>query len=312
METILFYRDFRNFSGGHLKVWDYFVHVRYSDKYKPQIFFSRESIWDENNPWMEIREHVLSNWDGRNADILFLAGLDWLILPEVDRQALDRPIINLIQHVRHSHKADPRYGFLRHRAIRICVSEEIKQALEATGQCNGPLFFIPNGLESSKFPALVNEQNKACDILIAGLKNPELAYKLKQALEPLGKNIKILTSLIPRNLFLDELNHAKITVFLPHEEEGFYLPALEGMALQTFVICPDCIGNRSFCLDRYNCLCPRHTLDDILDSIYRSLSLPRQERQKILLSAREISERHTLWNERRAFLQVLENIDQIW
>jgi glycosyltransferase involved in cell wall biosynthesis len=54
---------------------------------------------------------------------------------------------------------------------------------------------------------------------------------------------------------LNWINQAKITVFLPYRDiEGFYMPALEGMALGTLVVCPDCIGNRSFCLPGYNSL----------------------------------------------------------
>jgi len=52
-------------------------------------------------------------------------------------------------------------------------------------------------------------------------------------------------------------------VFLPNQKEGegFYLPALEGMAVGTLVIFPDCIGNRSFCLSGYNCFRPDYTTE---------------------------------------------------
>ena len=41
---------------------------------------------------------------------------------------------------------------------------------------------------------------------------------------------------------------ARVTVLVPNPKEGFYLPALEAMALGTIVVCPDCVGNRSFCV----------------------------------------------------------------
>ena len=40
---------------------------------------------------------------------------------------------------------NPLYTFLKHRAIRICVSQEVGQMLWASGQVEGPLFVIPNG-----------------------------------------------------------------------------------------------------------------------------------------------------------------------
>ena len=36
-----------------------------------------------------------------------------------------------------------------------------------------------------------------------------------------------------------------MTLFLPNQREGVYIPGLEGMALGTLVVCPDCVGNRS-------------------------------------------------------------------
>ena len=47
---------------------------------------------------------------------------------------------------------------------------------------------------------------------------------------------------------------ARVTLYLPNRLEGFYIPALEGMALGTLVVCPDSVGNRSYCRDGENCL----------------------------------------------------------
>ena len=33
------------------------------------------------------------------------------------------------------------------------------------------------------------------------------------------------------------------------------------------VICPDCIGNRSFCHDKYNCIIPPYSVSEILETI---------------------------------------------
>jgi hypothetical protein len=43
MRTVLFYRRYRRFHGGHLKVWDYFSHVLASPEFTPRIEFSLRS-----------------------------------------------------------------------------------------------------------------------------------------------------------------------------------------------------------------------------------------------------------------------------
>ena len=48
---VLFYRDFKRFTGGDLKVWDYFNHVRSSPRHSAHVRFSAESVWDATNPW---------------------------------------------------------------------------------------------------------------------------------------------------------------------------------------------------------------------------------------------------------------------
>ena len=75
--TVLFYRDFRGFTGGHLKVWHYFNHVRHSIRHQPLIAFSADTVWNDTNPWLPIRDQALAAWDAEQADVLFLAGMDW-------------------------------------------------------------------------------------------------------------------------------------------------------------------------------------------------------------------------------------------
>jgi len=298
--NLLFYRDFRGFTGGHLKVWDYFNHTNQSKLYQPQIYFSPETTWD-NNPWLNVSAN--KTWQPEQADCLFLAGLDWDALAENP----EIPIINLIQHVRHAVPTDPRYIFLQNKAIRICVSEEVTEALQASQQVNGPIFTNPNGIDIQPLP----EVNHSYDLLIAGLKQPDLAKKLSDFLAL--KNIKILTHQLPRTEFLTTINQAKITVFLPSTyDEGFFLPALEGMALNTMVICPDCIGNRSFCKHNFNCLMPDYTFDGLVAMINLALSMPKVNQQIILANAKQTSEKYTIIKERQKFLDILDNISQIW
>ena len=73
-KVVLFYRDFRRFSGGNLKIWDYFNHVAHSPQHVPRIWFSKETVWDESNPWLRERSFVVESDTQPSADILFLGG----------------------------------------------------------------------------------------------------------------------------------------------------------------------------------------------------------------------------------------------
>src|SRR5437764_8009277 len=91
---VLFHRDFRRFTGGHLKVWNYFNHVRASDGYEPRIAFTSESIWDETNPWSNSGEYIVE-YNPETANVLFLAGSDWKRLPLSAVNEFSKPVINL-------------------------------------------------------------------------------------------------------------------------------------------------------------------------------------------------------------------------
>jgi hypothetical protein len=109
--TVYFYRDYAGFTGGHLKVWNYFQHVKSSDQFDAEIFFTPQSSWI-NNPWHEFKEQCLTEWNPIKADILFLAGMDWLALTEQQRLSPPAPVVNLIQSVRHADKDNQLFDFL--------------------------------------------------------------------------------------------------------------------------------------------------------------------------------------------------------
>ena len=311
IKKVLFFRDFKGFSGGHLKVWHYFNHFNH-EKYTPCISFSQDSLWDTSNPWLPIKSKVLSPLDKRDPDIIFLAGLDWLRKDEIKNYSDTTPIINLIQHVRHSHPDTALYSFLQNKAIRICVSEQVTKAITQTGQVNGPIYTIPNGIDLQQLPLPIPFKDRTIDILIAGLKQNQLAQHLYDSLEPLNKRIVVLTKKIPQTDYLTLVSQAKIAVFLPHFEEGFFLPALEAMFMETLVVCPDCIGNRSFCLPEYNCLLPQYTFDDVLNAINTALSLPENVKQQLLSNAKLTASKHSLVAERKEFYDILNNLSDIW
>lgn len=303
---ILFYRDFQGLTGGHLKVWHYCCNVQQSQRFSPSIFFTPASLQDESNPWFGIHPSPLLGWNPNLASILFLAGLDWLAVPETP----PCPVVNLIQHIRHGDLADPRYSFLSRRAIRICVSEEVTESIVSTGKVNGPVFTIPNAIDLETFPSPAQVRN--IPLLIAGLKNPVLAEELAARFRAAGLIALCQTGFLPRSDFLDLLGRSETVAFLPMSKEGFYLPALEGMAMGALVVCPDCIGNRSFCIDAYNCFRPEYTIDAIEQMVWSSLAMIPIERETMLHEARQEVNRHSLSQEREAFLAILDNLASIW
>jgi hypothetical protein len=256
-----------------------------------------------------MRAQCLADWRPEQADALFLAGLDWQAVPEPLRQAPPRPIINLIQGIRHASPGDLRHPFLKYRAIRICVSREIAEALR--GQANGPVLLNPNGLDLGPLPPQAGR--RGIDLLVVGYKEPELARKLKTALAGTVANLQVLTQALPQAVFRERLAQAELTLFLPYQAgEGFYLPALEGMALGTSVICPDCIGNRSFCLPGYNAWRPEYTWEALLAAVHEALHCPPELRARLRYNARQTVRAHGLEKERAVFLNILDNLEQIW
>lgn len=313
-KSILFYRDYGGLTGGHLKVWDYFNHVLHSQEYLPKIYFSPQSAIDDNNPWFNIDKELILSKPLSDPNIIFTEGMDWEFLPAAQRHNSPIPIINLIQHIRHSYPDNPRYPFLKHKAIRICISPEVGTYLAESRQVNGPVFIIPNALDSSYLPKPAPDSQRDIEILIAALKEPDLGEELQRRLTAMGYQVQLLTSLIPRIDYLQYLNRAKITLFLPNrlEGEGFYLPALEGMALGTLAICPDCIGNRSFCFPGYNCLRPQYTVEDILDSVSNAVAFSPVQSSLIKKAAFQTAAEHSLTKERTDFLEILNHLDELW
>jgi hypothetical protein len=310
-QLVLFHRDFRVFTGGHLKVWDYFNHVASSRTHEPRIAFSPESQWDSTNPWFNSRGYVVG-WEPEKTDMLFLAGTDWRALPESKRRRFDKPIINLIQHPRHADPQSELRGFLKNRAVRICVSEEVADTIKATEEVNGPVFAIPNGIDLSCVSKGKPWRERAIDMLICGLKAPELTQDVQAVFADQNWTIQCLTKWIPRQDYLALLSNAKITVFLPRPVEGFYLPSLEGMAAGTIVVCPDCLGNRGFCEDKVNCFRPQYATDEIALAARIALQQSQVERARMLENAEATARMHSLARERESFARILTGIHQLW
>lgn len=312
-KVVYFYRDYKQFQGGHLKVWNYFNHLKTTQKYESHIFFSNSSVFDNNNPWTHTQR--LNTWDLSKTHALFLAGLDWNAVLEnpvyLEKKKII-PVINLIQGLSHANPLDIKYSFLKERAVRICVSQQVSEAIQKTGQVNGPIFTIPNAIDIDVLPLNGNGQDYEIDLLIVGIKKPILGSAIEQAFQKKLKTIVHINQLVPRSFFLELVSKAKVVVFLPHFEEGFYLPALECMAAGGLVVCPDCIGNRSFCIDNQTCLVPAYEEKAIIKTIYKALDLCSEDRLNLIKHARLKASEYTLDRERRTFLDIVENLCYHW
>lgn len=309
---LLFHRDFRYYTGGHGKVWDYFTHAL-ALGWDARVYLTPQSVRDASNPWLALPQRVEAAWRPSDADVLFVGGMDWLAVPT----SATPPVINLIQHVRHADPVEPLYGFLPRRAARICVSTPVADALRASGRVNGPLRVIPAGLALAG--ALLDvgattdaatlgasgcgDAHAGAGIFIAALKDPPLGLALAARLRADGHAVDLCVDLIPRVAFLARLRAARLALLLPHATEGFYLPGLEAMALGRPLLMFDAIGNREYARDGDNCLLPARTVDACVAAVAR-LDDPALA-ARLIQAGHATAARYSLTQERTAFAEVL-------
>lgn len=324
-KRVLFYRQLLSYNsgtnGGHLKVRDCFNHVEHSDKYKPFVFFSKDTRWFDNpgNYWLPFRDEALSEWKILPDDVLFFSGKDWEVLSEEERIQPPVPIINIVQ-PRHTREDDPRREFLKYPAIRIAKSEKGAEILKAHG-VNGPLYVIPDSIDLSLFD---NSKEKDIDLLILGLKQEALAKRIGRRIGFYNwirrKGWRIEMQLPPklptRKDFIDLLSRAKTVLCLPLDDErgfeGFYLPALEAMALGGLVVVPHAIGNVGHCKDGINCIVPEFSYKDLVDKTIEALEMQEEARKRLIANGFETANEHSLENERKSTLALIENAYDIW
>lgn len=304
MRDLLFHRDFRGYSGGHGKVFDYFMHARAHPGTRPRIHFTADSVPD-GDPWAARGIAREAAWDPASAGALFLGGMDWLAVPADDPR---RPVVNLVQHVRHADPAQPLRAFLRRRAIRICVSAPVADAIAATGEVAGPVFVIPAGLELPALPAAVEQHARR--VFIAAAKQPALGAALAARLRASGRDVDLCVEWTSREAFIARLAAAGRAVMLPFATEGFFLPGLEAMALGCASIVPDCIGNRAYLEPGANALVPPLELEALVSAV-EALDAPDLA-VRLAARGRATAARFTLDAERRAFHAILDRLDALW
>jgi hypothetical protein len=233
--SVLFLRDFKGLTGGELKVFEYFLTLSQIPALDARIYFTDRSRMDDTNPWRDHRSRILKH--PVKADIYFLAGMDWEMLDRFRLPRDGRLVFNLIQHFRHTYSDDPRSQYLGRFAHRICVSQSLAEAVVATGRANGPVTAIPNGTDLAALRHFRRE--KSIDLFVAGAKNPAQAQAFAERLARGGRSIDLAAGYVGRPEYLRRIAQARMAIFFPFPDEGFFLPALEAMALETAVIVPD-------------------------------------------------------------------------
>ena len=260
---------------------------------------------------------MAERWEPAGRDVLFLAGVDWRYLPGNGLETLANPRINLIQGVRHANEGTELFRYLSERAVRICVSQEVADAISATGRTNGPVLTIPNGIDVALFEAVGKGSPAGFDerrrpVTIVGYKRPELARTLSERLDAANIEHLLVCEFLDRSAFLALFGESRIVVCLPKEQEGFYLPALEAMASGCLVVTLDCIGNRGFCRHDENCLIAGHDPESLFRATKRALAMAVPERERMHRRAGDTVAEHSLKVERQRFHAILGDIDRLW
>ena len=322
VRTVWFHRDYQRFTGGHVKHAHYFEHVRLARGFSPRMTFTSDGQPDslkatnatllaERAALWNAEALCLPDWTPHDRDILFVAGTDWRYVDASGLDHLPNPRINFLQHVRHAHAGTELFSYLKRRAVRICVSEEVASAVAATGRVNGPILAIPNGIDMTPTSRPHDEPPRQRSVLVVGYKEPDLARALSATLHKRGVRHELLLDFLEREAFLASLAETEVAVCLPRAEEGFYLPALEAMAAGCITVTMDCIGNRSFCLDGDNCLIGADA-ETLAEQVARAVALPANTRASFQASAVQTVTDHALAGERTRFHAVLADVDRLW
>ena len=320
--TVWFYRRYARLTGGRLKHSNYFQHVLAMPGFTPKITFGSQPsdashVRESRKLWSAADGVMAERWEPKNHDVLFLAGLDWRYLIESGLGIAENPRINLVQHVRHAHEGTELHRYLSERAIRICVSPEVADAVSATGRSKGPVLTIPNGIDVAPFevnadgsPVRYGTRRRA--VTIVGYKSPDLAQSLSRRLDAACIEHLLVTEFLDRSVFLALLAESRIAICLPHRSEGFYLPALEAMASGCLVVTLDCIGNRGFCLHGENCLIAEHSAESLNDTTTSVLAMSAAQRRHLHRRGRDTAAKHSLESERTQFHAILGDVDRLW
>ena len=304
--------------GGHLKHSHYHDHIRQLPGFSPNVVFADGTT----EPQLKRMQRLWSGsrvdrWMVESGDLLFLAGTDREYVDQLGIDSSSIPTICLVQGLRHADPGRKTYQYLSRKAVRVCVSEAVADAISATGVTNGPVLTIPNGTELDPFSSVDDGsprgfRQRPDDVGIIGYKSPALARRLAARLDDAGVNNTLHLKFRDRATFLASLRSTRVAVCLPFREEGFYLTALEAMASGCLVVTTDCIGNRGYCDDGVNCTMVPRNCHSLFEATQGMLFAVPQQRRAFHAGARDTVLRCSLEAERRQFHAMLKDIDHVW
>jgi hypothetical protein len=301
VKTVLFIRDFRRLSGGHLKLFHYVEHVLRSGFAQPKVLLASESVRDSSNIFLTHPELLLDAPVPH--DLLFLGGVDWPTAESFGLLQPTTPVLNLLQGTMHGNLDDPWRPWLSHTAIRICGSEEIRQAIEATALAKGPIYTVTHGIDPLDHRRRDPSQ-RTVDVVLAGSKDPDLARAISERLARTAVSFDILIDHLPREVYLDRISRARIAILLPLRQEGSFILALEAMALDVPVVSVAVPGVRTFCRHQETALLLDRDAATLAEAALWLLA-NQDMAARLRAGGREMVAIHTLENERAAFLPIL-------
>ncbi|MEO9078303.1 MAG: glycosyltransferase [Rhodanobacter sp.] len=303
---MLIWRDYRGYTGGHGKFHDYVTHLEAHPDWSVMVYLTPDSVRDAGNPFLRMPGRLTDVWQPAKADALLVGGVDWQALPDVLDPRL--PIVNLVQHVRHADAAAPMRRFLSRRAIRICNSTAVAEAVTATGEANGPLCVIDSAVDTEML-AQTGQLPCRVDVFIDAAKQPELGRAVASRLSDLRVHLHIKR--LPFTDYVQAMASARIVLPLPDPTEGIYLPGLNAMAMGRALVQPDCVGSRVYVRDGENALVPPRDADALADAVRRLHDDPALQAHLVAAGLRT-AVRFNMARERTQFHHLLDEIDELW
>lgn len=299
-KRLLFLRRFRRPTGGNIKLRDYFLHAAAHERVEARIWFAPGSQQEEGELWRGLRpEQRADGPDPAGYDLVCINGKDWELLEDSGGGA---DIVHFVQHP--GFATDPGLkSYLARKAWRMFTTKALQDLL--TPLCNGPGAVVPIGVDPAFLGVAGGDKSVAVTIL-AG-KQPEFAAALAARLADHGVDaVRLDGSWRPHDAYVAAVGASAVLVTLPNAVEGFYLPALEGMAAGCAIICGDVRYNRGHCIAGETCLMP--PLGDLDGHVDAVLLLLRDEelRTRLVAGGAAMARGHAMADERAAFHHMLD------
>ncbi len=299
-------------SGGALKIRHYFEHALSLFPDRTRLYMPEDMEWTIESPFRPHQDKVVNRIEWSSVRVLIITGQGWeWFVPKTFHHTPPFRVIYLVQGFDKFKSHDPRFPSFRNPAVRICVSDPLADTLRSLSIANGPVHSIPAAIDLDELrdaERAIRATGRDTNVLILGLKKPQLAQRLAVKIGEQVAAVRVLKERVPRHVFLQHIARARVVVCLPQEVEGWYLPALEAMALGSLTVVPQVVGN-TYCVDGSNCIIPsRYDESGILDATRRAIDLLPPEHKKITKQAMAMAARFDLPYERLEFDRILQEV----